>query len=265
VTVLSATAPGAGQGLAVAHAIHYAIVAAGIVGILALLLPQLLERVLGTPDSRPRPPRPPRDAHEARILTLRAQAAAGTLGTTGGTTPGSTRGSLHEAVTVMPALPVAARTLLPLGFVASTAAAGVHAAMAPVHLEHQLAGGLFFLAAAVLQAGWAGAVVLGVSRRLAAGGALVNLALVGLWALTRTVGLPGLPPEPVGPWDLACVAWELTVVVVCLRLLGPATRPAAQAPPGPLVPWDRWDGRVAAFAVGSAAVLAALSFSGFSG
>ena len=55
-TALAATAPAAGHGVALAHGIHYAIVAAGIVGILALLLPQLLERVLGTQDPRPRCP-----------------------------------------------------------------------------------------------------------------------------------------------------------------------------------------------------------------
>jgi hypothetical protein len=249
VTVLSATAPGAGQGLALAHAIHYAIVAAGIVGILALLLPQLLQRVLGPNDSRPRPPRPPRDAHEARVLTLRADIAAGTLGTQ------------RTAVELVaePALPFAARTLLPAGFVGSTAAAGVHAAMAPSHLEHQLSSGVFFLVSAAFQACWAGSLVLGASRRGAAIGAAANLAFVVLWALTRTVGLPGGRPEPVGPWDLACVAWELVVVAVCLRLL------ASERVPGPLAPGHRWDGRVAGFAVGSAAVLAALSLSGFSG
>jgi len=248
VTALSATAPGAGQGLALAHAIHYAIVAAGTVGILALLLPQLLERVLGSQDARPRPPRPPRDAHEARVMTLRAQIAAGALGA-----------PALEPFTAEPALPRAARTLLPAGFVASTAAAGVHAAMAPSHLEHQVPAGVFFLVSAALQAGWAGSLVLGASRRTAWVGATANLALVALWALSRTVGLPGLPPEPVGPWDLACVAWELVVVVVCVRLLGSAQ------PPRPLARWDRWDGRVAVFGVGSAAVLAALSLSGFSG
>ena len=40
----AATASGSEQALALAHGVHYAIVAAGIVGILALLLPQLHER-----------------------------------------------------------------------------------------------------------------------------------------------------------------------------------------------------------------------------
>jgi hypothetical protein len=255
VTALSATAPGAGHGAALAHGIHYGIVAAGIVGILALLLPQLLERVLGTPDPRLRPPRPPRDAHEARVLALRAEIATGTLGTPGASTLAPTLAS-----TAPPALPYAVRTLLPAAFVASTAAAGVHAAMAPSHLQHQLAAGLFFLVSATVQVGWAAGLVVGLTSRVAAVGVAANLAFVGLWAVSRTVGVPGLAgPEPVGPWDLACVAWELVVVAACLRLLGPTTTPAQ------LPAWDRWDGRVTAFAVGSVAALAALSFSGFSG
>jgi hypothetical protein len=254
VTALSATAPagpGLGQELAVAHGIHYAIVAAGVVGILALLLPQLHERRAGAHQPRARLPR---DVHEARVMTLRAEIAAGALGTL-------ERPRTVPAPALEPLLPVAARTLLPAAFVASTAAAGVHAAMAPSHLAHQTVSGLFFLGAAAFQLVWAARLVFGTSRRAALLGTVANLALVGLWGVTRTVGLPGVltQPEAVGPWDLACVAWELMVVVACLRLLG------ASPAPGRLPPWRRWDGRVAGFAVGSAAVLAALSFSGFGG
>lgn len=256
-TALSVTAPGAGHGLAVAHAIHYGIVAAGIVGILALLLPQLHERLLVRTgaDERSRR-RTPRDTHEARVMMLRAEIAAGGLGT-----DTRTRTPARAIPAPEPALPFAARTLVPAAFVASTAAAGVHAAMAPSHLEHQLVPGLFFLASATFQVAWAGSLVLGVSRRAAVLGVVANLAFVALWVVSRTAGLPVLvtQPEAVGPWDVACVAWELVVVVMCLRLLG------SGPVPGRLAPWHRWDGRVAVFAVGSAAVLAALSFSGFSG
>ena len=259
-TVLSATAPapGAGHGLALAHGIHYAIVAAGIVGILALLLPQLHERLPGRHAGRlaGSRQRAPRDAHEARVMMLRAEIAAGSLG-------GGTRVGTQSLETPVPesTLPFATRTLLPTAFVASTAAAGVHAAMAPSHLAHAATSGVFFLASAAFQVAWAAGLVVGVSRRVAVLGAVANLAFVGLWLVTRTVGLPGLMvrPEAVGPWDVACVTWELVVVVVCLRLLG--SGPA----PGRLAAWHRWDGRVAGFAIGSAAVLAALSFSGFSG
>ena len=90
---------------------------------------------------------------------------------------------------------------------------------------------------------------------------MVNAGFIGLWAVTRTLGLPVLLPEPeaVGPWDVTCVAWQLVVVVACLRLLGTLDRPTR------LAAWHRWDGRVVFFAVGSAAALAALSFGGFSG
>ena len=252
-TVLSATAPGSEHALALAHGIHYAIVAAGIVGILAILVPQLHERRVAAHHPRARAPR---DVHEARVMLLRAEIASGAIGS----------GRQGHAPTLYapapePTLPFAARTLLPAAFVASTAAAGVHAAMAPPHLEHQVVFGLFFMASATFQLGWAGALVLGISRRLLVVGAAANAAFIGLWAATRTVGLPVLMPQPeaVGPWDVVCVAWELVVVVVCLRLLGSVAMPSR------LAPWHRWDGRVTAFAVGSAAVLAALSFSGFSG
>jgi hypothetical protein len=253
VTAFSATGPGAGDGLALAHGIHYAIVAAGIVGILALLLPQLHERVLDR-SAGPRPSRAPRDAHEARVMMLRAEIASGALGT-------RDRLQTLQIVAPAPALPLASRTLAPAAFVASTAAAGVHAAMAPPHVGEQAVFGLFFLASATFQVAWAGGLVLGISRRTVALGAAANVAFVALWAVTRSVGVPGLMarPEPVGPWDVACVAWELVVVVMCLRLLGSDRLPRR------LAPWHRWDGGVTAFAVGSAAVLAALSLSGFGG
>ena len=61
--------------------------------------------------------------------------------------------------------------------------------------------------------------------------------------------------------DVACVAWQVVVVVACLRLLGSV----AARPPARLPAWHRWDDRIVLFTVGSAAVLAGLSFSGFSG
>ena len=247
-TVLSATAPGPEHAQALAHGIHYAIVAAGVVGILALLVPQLHERRVTAHNPRARAPR---DIHEARVMMVRAELASGAFG----------GGAPDQAPAPEPALAFAARTLLPTAFVASTAAAGVHAAMIPPHLAHETLFGVFFVLSAAFQLGWAGGLVLGASRRVLALGAAANAAFVALWAVTRTVGLPVLMPQPeaVGPWDVVCVAWELVVVVACWRLLRSVTTPMR------LAPWRRWDGRVTAFAVGSAAVLAGLSFSGFSG
>lgn len=231
---------------AFAHGIHYAIVAAGIVGILALLVPMHI----------PNRVHAPRDAHEARVMLLRAEISAGSLGSV-------TRGSSQVLVapTPEPTLPHAERVLLPAAFVGSAAAAGVHAAMGPSHLEHSTLFGTFFVVAALVQISWAAALVLGSSRHLLLLGAAVNTAFIGLWAVTRTLGLPVVMPQPesVGPWDVTCVAWQVVVVVACLRLLGSLDGPVR------LAPWHRWDGRVMFFAVGSVALLAALSFSGFSG
>lgn len=239
---------------ALLHGLHYAIVAAGLVGILALLLPQLHERHVAS--HLPARVRAPRDVHEARVMLLRAEIATGSIGRT---TPGS--GSVLVAPEPEPELPHAERVLLPAAFVGSTAAAGVHAAMFPSHLEHSVLFGAFFLGAALVQIACAAALVLGCSRHVLVAGAAVNTAFIGLWAVTRTLGLPVVLPSPeaVGPWDVACVAWQVVVVVACLRLLGSEPVHAR------LAAWHRWDGRIAFFAVGSVALLAALSFSGFSG
>ena len=37
-------------------------------------------------------------------------------------------------------------------------------------------------------------------------------------------------PEAVGPWDITCVAWQIVVVVACLRLLESDRRPGAWRP-----------------------------------
>ena len=133
--------------------------------------------------------------------------------------------------------------------------------MAPSHLQHSTLFGAFFVVATLTQISWAGMLVYGCSRALLVVGAAVNVGFIGLWAVTRTLGLPVLMPEPeaVGPWDLACVAWQAVVVVACLRLLGTATIP------GRLAAWHRWDERVVVLALGSAALLAALSVSGLGG
>lgn len=239
---------------AMLHGLHYAIVAAGLVGILALLLPQLLERRLA--GHGPTRPHAPRDQHEARVMLLRAEIAAGALGTT---TPGS--GPALVPPTPEPTLPHAERVLLPAAFVGSAAAAGVHAAMAPSHLQHSALFGAFFVGAALVQISWAAALVFGCPRPVLLAGAAVNTAFIGLWAVTRTFGLPVVLPQPeaVGPWDVSCVAWQLVVVVAILRLIG------SEPVPLRLAAWHRWDERVVLFAFGSVALLAALSFSGFSG
>ena len=84
--------------------------------------------------------------------------------------------------------------------------------------------------------------------------------MLGLWAVTRSVGLPfGLLPSPeaVGPWDLACGGWELLVAGCCVAVLR-----SGEAPPARLASWRVWHPAARWFVAGSALGLVALSLSG---
>jgi hypothetical protein len=243
----------------VAHGVHYAIIGVGVLGLIALLAP----RFLGSG------PTAPRDEHERRVLALRSAIAHGNLAgaeltttnlsaTTQDPTLVASRESWLSRASV---LTTAQRVLLPLAVVSSAAAAGVHAAVGPAHFREGTLIGLFFACSALVQLAWAGLVAVHSSRSLLLAGALGNVAVIGLWATTRTLGLPGLLPRPeaVGPWDLACVGWELLVVVACVALVqsrGPL--------PSRLVDWHRWHPAVHWFVAGSVASLVALSLSGAS-
>jgi hypothetical protein len=116
-------------------------------------------------------------------------------------------------------------------FVLAAAAVGagaIHLAFAPEHLDEYLPLGIGFVAAGVLQLLWAGAITMRDSPRwLYVGGAL-SLAFVGVYLMSRTVGLPLGPeafePEAFGLADLLCCALELPVGLAAIAL---ARRPAA--------------------------------------
>lgn len=223
-----------------AHGIHYAIVGFGILGLAALLGPQLVRGPAGEA---------PRDEHELRVRAITGQIADGSLG--------------RSPLTVAPLLARPARTaadLLPVAVVASTAAAGVHAAVAPAHLDGQVVIGAFFGVTAVLQLAWAATAVVRPSLTLLQSAVVGNAVVLALWLTTRTVGLPGVLPRPeaVGPWDLACAAWEVVVVVTCVRLVQASPTTAGLR----LQPWDTWSTGTRVWALCSAVCLVLLSFSG---
>jgi hypothetical protein len=114
-----------------------------------------------------------------------------------------------------------AQLLWRLAIIATVASGIVHAAAVPHHAEENLLFGVFFFASACVQFLWSTLALLSPSRSLLTSGVGVNVALIVLWAVTRTVGLPGLldGPEEVGPWDLASKVWELVALVCCLALL----------------------------------------------
>jgi hypothetical protein len=187
-----------------AHGLHLLLIVLGVVGVGALLLPQV-----SASRSRALEFRTPatRDEHEQRVAELRTAVRSGQL-----TAP---RLADHRP----PEWP-GGRDPSPWRAVAafsSLAAAVVHAEVFPHHLEEGLLVGAFFLMAAAAQGIWAFQIVQSATLSRLVAGVVGNLVLIGLWAVSRTVGLPfGLGREPVGAWDVAAVTWQLCVVVACV-------------------------------------------------
>jgi hypothetical protein len=187
-----------------AHLVHYGIVAAGLAGVTALLLPAFLERAHPSPRGL--------DEHDRRVHELRRRLAQGTLARATPPPPTAAATSAEEDL--------ATDLLLPVVVISSLAAAGVHAAVAPPHLRAGTLVGAFFVTCAPAQLAWAALAWRRRTPGVMEAGIAGNVAVLLLWLASRTVGIPGIVtvPEPVGPWDLTCALWEVVVVVGCLRL-----------------------------------------------
>lgn len=227
----------------VAHGIHYAVVGVGFVGVLALLGPQLV---------RGRRAPPVADEHALRVLALTEQISTGGLGVK--VTPTLPATSARHEV-----LDHAQSRYLPIAIVSSAAAAGVHAAVGPAHFREGLVLGLFFAGAALAQVGWSLAMAVRPSRALLIAAMAGNSAVLLLWLVTRTIGLPGLLPGPeaIGLWDLSCGAWELAVVLAAGRVLRAEAGVALRLPA-----WPDWEPSARTWALGSASLLPVLSLTG---
>jgi hypothetical protein len=120
--------------------------------------------------------------------------------------------------------------------VASTllGAAVIHAAQAPSHLAEWWAAGVTFVGLAAAQALLGGAAAVWTGRWVWQLAQAVSLATIGLWVLSRTVGLPVGPeaglPEPVGRADLAAVGLETITVLAATLLLWPGAATAGRRP-----------------------------------
>lgn len=105
---------------------------------------------------------------------------------------------------------------------ASLGAALLHAAFAPVHFTETWSHGLFFAVLAWLQLGLALALVAAPSRRVFQLG-LLNVVVIGVWIMSRTVGAPFGPTpwvkEAVGTPDLMSTILEVITVIGCASLL----------------------------------------------
>ena len=119
---------------------------------------------------------------------------------------------------------------------ASLFAGVIHLAVAPEHLEEWWVYGAFFVAIGLFQVAFALVVVRRPTWPVALTGIAVNLAVVLVWVVSRTRGLPITPTEDitshvgthliegVGPPDLAATGAELLVVCLLVTLLPPRIR-----------------------------------------
>ena len=100
----------------------------------------------------------------------------------------------------------------------SLLAAAIHLWVVPEHLEEWWGYGAFFAACALAQGLYALGLLRRPSRPFLLLGVAGNLAVVILWLVTRTTGIPLLGPhageiEGVGVLDLACTLAEVCIVV----------------------------------------------------
>ena len=112
-------------------------------------------------------------------------------------------------------------------------AAVVHAVAIPEHLDESALIGAFFVTVAPAQALWGSWIYRRPGPGVLRAGALASLAIVALWAFTRTIGVPVGPdawqPEPVGVLDAVATVNELLTAALAVALAGSARLSAATA------------------------------------
>jgi len=150
--------------------------------------------------------------------------------------------------------PTHAEHLAVVAAVLSAAAGAVHLGYAPHHLGEDWAFGWSFLLVGAAQIGFAVLVVARQRRWVWGAALLLNLAVIGTWAVSRTVGLPvgpeALRTEDASAPDIVCTLLEAGVVLLAgaaLALPGRLARPVR----------DRWSARVSVVAVSVGAVVVA--------
>jgi hypothetical protein len=122
-------------------------------------------------------------------------------------------------------------------------AAAIHAVVVPEHFAEALSYGLFFVASALLQTAAAVLVVRAPTRPLLQVIVGSSVAIVVLWAVTRTSGLPlGPEPgeaEPVGILDLVASGCEILTAGAAAVALLRGVRPwAVGRPEEPEIPGE---------------------------
>lgn len=114
-------------------------------------------------------------------------------------------------------------TLLPLVALAGAAAAAIHFVVMPEHFEEATLYGAFFAVAATSQLLYSVLLLVRPSRSLLVAGALGNVAIVLLWLVTRTIGIPLGPgagsTESFGGLDVLATIFEITTAIGAIALI----------------------------------------------
>jgi hypothetical protein len=122
--------------------------------------------------------------------------------------------------------------LFSVAAVLSLLAALLHVWVMPEHFEEWWGYGAFFLVAATAQALYAVVLLRAPTPTILWAGIIGNLAIIALWVITRTIGIPVFGPhageiEEIGAIDIASKLVEVLLVI----LLGVLLRSASQRPP----------------------------------
>jgi hypothetical protein len=111
------------------------------------------------------------------------------------------------------------RLLLVAGLVGSAA---IHAAVIPEHLQEWAAAGSFFVVLTMAELALGLLVLVRLDRLVVGAVVAVSVVPLGLWLVSRTVGLPIGPetwtPEAVGLADVGCCLLELVTLAVAVAL-----------------------------------------------
>jgi hypothetical protein len=113
----------------------------------------------------------------------------------------------------------------------SAGAGLIHLMVTPEHFEQWVGYGLFFLGAAIAQLSYSLLLVWRLNRALLLAGIIGNGLILGLYLVTRTVGIPLFGPEawqvePIGRLDVISKMVEAALIVSLIVLL--RSQPAPQ-------------------------------------
>lgn len=115
----------------------------------------------------------------------------------------------------------------------SVGAAVIHFAVMTEHFAQYWLFGVFFAVVAWAQLAWAAAIIWRPTRPLLLAGAVGNAAVLAVYLLSRTTGLPIGPgsgtAEPAGGLDVACSVFELLILAGALLAASAPRRPVALA------------------------------------